>query len=273
MFIDVLKVPEVLEGRFPIVGKNAMEQGMSESFPETADIETSSEGYASRFSGPVGAWMLSVQSRITLNLLAAAGARTVLDVGGGHAQLAKPLLDAGYQVTVLGSASSCRKRIEPMLSSGRMEFVVGNVIALPFQDRSFDAVISFRLLPHCESWEKLIAEMCRVAGRVMVADYPTTQSLNAVAPLFFGAKKRMEGNTRTWRAFSHQEIKAAVEGQEYRVTARQGQFFWPMVIHRMMKAPWVSRMLEGAAGAAGVRSRWGSPVIFSAKRAASTAVA
>ena len=240
---------------------------MSELFPETADIETSSEGYASRFSGPIGAWMLSVQSRITLDRLAASGARTVLDVGGGHGQLTKPLMDAGYQVTVLGSDASCSRRIEPLVSSGRVKFLVGNVIALPFQDRSFDAVISFRLLPHCERWEMLIAEMCRVAGRGVVADYPTTQSLNAVAPLFFGAKKKMEGNTRSWRAFSHQEIDAVIEALGYRVTARQGQFFWPMVIHRMMKAPGVSRVLEGSAGALGLRNRWGSPVIFQAERA------
>ena len=33
----------------------------SNSFPETADIETSSEDYATRFAGKIGAWLLQVQ--------------------------------------------------------------------------------------------------------------------------------------------------------------------------------------------------------------------
>lgn len=239
---------------------------MSECYPETADIETSSDDYATRFSGAIGAWMLDVQARITLGLLAPTGAKTVLDVGGGHGQLAQPLIDAGYAVTVLGSDESCSNRIAPMVSSGVLNFQTGNVIALPFADQSFDAVISFRLLPHCEQWKMLIKEMGRVARLAVVADYPTTQSLNAIAPLFFGAKKKMEGNTRTWRAFSHAEVRGALESQGYRITARRGQFFWPMVLHRMLKTPMLSRVLEGLAGGLGLRSRWGSPVILRAER-------
>jgi hypothetical protein len=34
------------------------------------DVETSSEGYAGRFAGGVGAWFLEAQARITLALLA-----------------------------------------------------------------------------------------------------------------------------------------------------------------------------------------------------------
>ena len=62
-------------------------------FPETADIETSNDDYATRFCGKVGAWMLGMQERGVLKLLAAAVPRgaAVLDVGGGHGQLAEPL--------------------------------------------------------------------------------------------------------------------------------------------------------------------------------------
>ncbi len=60
-------------------------------FPETADIETSSDGYANRFGGKTGAWMLAVQERVTKQLLRDVPASaTVLDVGGGHGQLAIP---------------------------------------------------------------------------------------------------------------------------------------------------------------------------------------
>ena len=52
------------------------------------DVETASDDYAARFAGPVGAWMLQVQERAVLELIAPWPGASVLDVGGGHAQLA-----------------------------------------------------------------------------------------------------------------------------------------------------------------------------------------
>ncbi|MDD2237328.1 MAG: methyltransferase domain-containing protein [Kiritimatiellae bacterium] len=238
---------------------------MSDSVRETADIETSSDGYAARFSGAVGAWMLGVQSGLTLKLLAGSGAKTVLDVGGGHGQLAQPLLEAGYEVTVLGSDASCSRRIAPLIASGALNFQTGHVVELPFEDGSFDAAISFRLLPHCERWETLIGELCRVARKTVVVDYPTSQSFNALGPLFFGAKKKLEGNTRTWRDFRHEEVRHAFESQGFRVVARRGQFFFPMALHRMLKSPALSRCLEAVASFLTLRSSLGSPVILCAE--------
>src|SRR5688500_12863700 len=75
---------------------------------EDADISTSSDDYARRLAGPVGEWLLGMQTRVTLDLIQGLprGA-AVLDVGGGHAQPATPLIDAGYAVTVVGSDLSC----------------------------------------------------------------------------------------------------------------------------------------------------------------------
>ena len=72
-------------------------------FPETADIHTSSDEYATRFSGAAGTWMLDVQEQITRRLLRGFEGSSVLDVGGGHGQLAIPLCRDGWRVTVLGS--------------------------------------------------------------------------------------------------------------------------------------------------------------------------
>src|SRR5512139_706652 len=80
-------------------------------YPETADIETSSEDYAGRFAGPVGAWFLKVQENATLEMLAGYLGCTILDVGGGHGQLTGPLLDNGHNVTVFGSSDVCIERI------------------------------------------------------------------------------------------------------------------------------------------------------------------
>lgn len=63
-------------------------------YPETADIETSSDDYASRFAGATGAWMLDVQRDATIRLMGD-DTDSILDVGGGHGQLARPLCETG----------------------------------------------------------------------------------------------------------------------------------------------------------------------------------
>lgn len=230
-------------------------------FPETADIETSSDAYAARFSGPTGAWMLQVQERIVVRLLSESSTKTVLDVGGGHGQLAGPLCRNGYAVTVLASSDSCKRRVAGLVDAGQCRFQVGNVVRMPFSDRAFDAVVCVRLLPHCGAWPALIAELCRVAAKAVVVDYPTTRSLNRIAPAFFGAKKQIEGNTRTWRMFSPAEIRNEFAKHGYQPEKQVGQFFFPMVLHRMLKCRPLSAAMEGVSRLTGLNAWLGSPVI------------
>ena len=235
----------------------------SSPFPETADIATSNDDYATRFRGATGAWMLRVQEKAVLALLGGMlrpGA-TVLDVGGGHGQLARPLAEAGYKVTVIGSAPSCRHRIRDLVDAGKVAFEVGNVVALPHGDASFDAVVAVRMLTHCSVWPTLVREMCRVSRGVVVTDYPTSQSLNAIAPALFKAKKKFEKNTRTWTLFRHREVRDAFAAAGYAMTGRVGQFFLPMVVHRALKCKPLSALLEGVCRALGLSRLWGTPVV------------
>ncbi|MDP8237140.1 MAG: methyltransferase domain-containing protein [Candidatus Erginobacter occultus] len=231
-------------------------------FRETADIETSSDGYARRFAGPTGRWMLAVQEERTRALLRPYGpGRSILDVGGGHGQLAIPFCREGHRVTVLGSAPECSTRIREAVEHGTCRFCVGNVISLPFPDRSFDLAISFRLLTHCGRWPALVAELCRVARRAVIVDYPTSQSVNRLAPRLFAAKKKLEGDTRTWKLFTHAEVREVFADQGFRESQRYKQFFLPMVAHRMLKCRPLSAGLEALARAAGLTRLAGSPVI------------
>jgi ubiquinone/menaquinone biosynthesis C-methylase UbiE len=86
---------------------------------ETADVETSSDAYAQRFSGAIGAWFLDLQARHLRDLLGhlPRGSR-VLDVGGGYAQFVPMLVEAGFAVTVPGSDPSCSAHLRPWLDSG-----------------------------------------------------------------------------------------------------------------------------------------------------------
>jgi SAM-dependent methyltransferase len=236
------------------------------TFPETADIETSTDEYAARFSGPAGAWMLEMQAGITLGILRKFPGGTVLDVGGGHGQLALPLTEGGWDVTVLGSSPECRKRIAGAVDEGKCRFTVGNVVGLPFPDRSFDVSISFRLLTHCRQWPVLVRELCRVARHAVVVDYPTSQSLNRIAPSLFSLKKRVEVNTRPWALFTHAQVAAEFSACGFPALRRNPQFLLPMVLHRAVGLRGFSAAAERLSSFLGLTRRWGSPVILEAGR-------
>jgi hypothetical protein len=62
---------------------------MSLPIQETPDVETSSEGYARRFSGEVGRYFLETQNATVLDLLAPWPGAKVFDVGGGFSRMSE----------------------------------------------------------------------------------------------------------------------------------------------------------------------------------------
>jgi SAM-dependent methyltransferase len=216
----------------------------------------------------VGRWFLERQAALTIDLLEPwAGAR-VLDVGGGHGQLTRPLVDAGHEVTVYASgAEACGADVRALADSGRIELRCGDLLHAPWDDRTFDAVLSFRLLPHAHHWTALVAELSRLAARAVVVDYPTTRSVNAVSGLFFGAKRGVEGDTRPFTVFRDRDIEDAFAAHGLVPTGRAPQFFFPMVLHRALRSARLARALEGGAALTGLTRALGSPVILRLERA------
>jgi hypothetical protein len=234
---------------------------------EDADIETSSEDYARRFSGSVGRWFLDLQAQITLGLLRdlPAGA-AVLDVGGGHAQLTESLLAAGYDVLVAGSDPACAARLAPWREHPHLRFEVVEIGALPYAARAFDAVLCFRLLPHSVAWTTLVAGLCRVARRAVVVDYPSSRSVNIIADRLFGLKHRIERDTRPYAVFQPAAVRAAFAAQGFQVRHERPQFLLPMVLHRAVGRAALARALELPGRLTGLRRMLGSPVIVRADR-------
>jgi len=236
-----------------------------EIYSQKADIETSSEDYAKRFSGKIGEYFLSLQSDITLKLLKKWQNIKVLDVGGGHAQLAGPLIKNGFNLTVAGSDESCRKRLDKFLSPSSFQFYSCNLLRLPFDDKSFDVVLSFRLLTHEENWKLQISELCRVAKHAVIVDYPDIRSFNILYDLLFGMKKKFEKNTRTYKNFSRKEIIEEFRKNNFGNMTIKPEFFLPMVVHRAIKNVPVLKSMEKLFSILGLTKLLGSPVILRAE--------
>jgi hypothetical protein len=236
---------------------------------DTCDIETSSDEYAARFGGPAGAWMLEVQRQAVRALLGnLPPGSTVLDLGGGHAQVTEALLAANLRVVVAGSDPICRARVKPFLSP-QCQFHVVDMENLPYPDQSFDATLSIRLLGHAADWQGVVAELCRVASRSTILDYASYRSSNLFAEALFPIKQRAEKGVirpRSFRVFRGGAIDTALAQNGFAVSAKVRQFLWPMFLHRVLQSPRASSLLEAPGRLTGLTRVVGSPVLIRADR-------
>lgn len=233
---------------------------------DPVDLETASEGYARRFAGEVGDYFLKVQTEAVLEMLTAWPGARVLDVGGGHAQLAVPLAARGFEVTVAGSEEACRDRLDRLLPPGSFAFQACDLLRLPFAERSFDVVVAFRLLAHMPQWRELIRELCRVADRAVIVDYSDVRSFNLFYGLLFPWKKALEGNTRTFLCFRPGEVLEELARHGFGRPVSHREFFIPMVVHRKVGRAGFTRGVERASAALGLTRAFGSPVVLCVER-------
>jgi ubiquinone/menaquinone biosynthesis C-methylase UbiE len=231
---------------------------------ETPDIASSSEDYACRFSGSAGHYFLEVQSSEVLRLAQAHAAASILDVGGGHAQLTPTLVTHGFDVTVVGSTLDCRERLDRAILPRTFRYVSGDLLDLPFADASFDMVLAFRMLAHLNQWPRFIDELCRVARRAVVVDYPDLRSFNLASRPLFSVKHVVEKNTRPFRCFWRKEVLREFARNGFRAGAVRPQFFFPMALHRLVNCAVVSQLLESPFRWLGLTALFGSPVILCA---------
>lgn len=209
------------------VGSCAAKEGSSISW---YDVHTASDVYADRFAGETGVWMLDRQYELVRAALRAIGATTVLEVGGGHAQLALRLAAEGFDVTVAVSGEEALMRLQ----DSPVATLVAPLDDLPFETASFDAVLSVRLLCHTDEWRGLVREFARIARCGVIVDYPIRSGWQRIAPFLFAWKRRIEKSTHPWIQFTHEEIASAFEKSGFGLKSREGQFALPMVLHRMV---------------------------------------
>lgn len=232
---------------------------------EQADLDPSTDRYARRFEGPAGAWLLSRQTNALRQLIAKWPQSTVLDIGGGHGQVATPLLEDGHHVCVLASSEVALGQIHA-LSSKNLSSKIGKLTVLPYPDRSFDVVTSFRILAHIGAWRGLLREMARVARYAVIVDFPIPAGANALEPFLFGLKRRVEGDTRRFQTISRREVRDCLAELSFTEMNAIGQFVLPMVFHRKLGRPGLSDKLERGLKGIGLGQLIGTPVVLCATR-------
>jgi 2-polyprenyl-3-methyl-5-hydroxy-6-metoxy-1,4-benzoquinol methylase len=234
-------------------------------YPGAPDIESSTPDYQKRFSGKVGGWFLDVQNKATRAVLSKidnSSSLDIADIGGGHGQNVGVITESGHHLTVIGSDESCKQLILPFVDQGKIDFELGDLLSLSFEDRSFDVVLSYRMLAHLQDWKQHISELTRISDNLVIVDFPTIRSVNYFSGSLFGLKNKVEKNTRYYKLFSEQEVVDEFERNGFAPLCRVGQFFFPMALHRAIKIKSISAMLEAVPRFIGLSRYFSSPLIY-----------
>ena len=134
--------------------------------------------------------------RTALRALLPSGGGRLIEVGAGFGRLADEY--AGYEGVVLLDSSEVHvaAAIETVGGDARFEVHLGDALALPFPDASFDVAVCVRVLHHFDDPRPLMAELGRIVrpGGHLVLEYANKRNLKSIA-------RRLMGR-QNWSAFA-----------------------------------------------------------------------
>ena len=87
---------------------------------------------------------------------------SVLDVGCGAGLATNWLADLGFDVTGVDISDGALKEAKKRDKTKTVKYIKADALSLPFEDESFDSVISLDFLEHVYEPEKVIKEISRV---------------------------------------------------------------------------------------------------------------
>ena len=242
------------------------------SYSKYADPETARTFDAKRFGGPIGDLVASTQARVLANLIGTIRHRVILDVGTGTGRAALLLARGGANVTAVDASVEmlgvARRRATEEGASIR--FLVGDAHALDFPDRSFDVALSLRVIMHTPRWRQCIGELCRVAGQLVVVDYPSAHSVAAIESTARRVAHAAGVETEAYRVFTDRAIADAFSSHGFRVRAMHRQFVLPIALHKAIGSRRFTIAAEALLERAGLLRFLGSPVTLVAERCASS---
>lgn len=240
------------------------------SYTLYADAATASTFDERRFGGPIGDLVAKEQAAVLANFVGRIQDRVILDVGTGTGRAALLFAAGGAKVTAVDASQQmlavARQRATRQSLSVR--FVQGDAHDLQFLDRSFEVVVSLRVLMHTPEWQQGISELCRVSDRLVVFDYPSSHSVALVQSVGRKVLHRLGARNEPYRVFSDGEIDAALDRSGFRVVNRHRQFVLPIALHKAIGSRRFTKRSERLLETVGLVDLFGSPVTILAERCA-----
>jgi ubiquinone/menaquinone biosynthesis C-methylase UbiE len=221
-----------------------------------------------RFGGPIGNLVARTQARVLANMIGRIHGRSILDVGTGTGRAAVLMARGGANVTGVDASEEMlavarRRAADEMLN---VTFMRGDAHALAFDDRSFDAVVCFRVLMHVPDWRRCLAELCRAANRVVVFDYPSATSAALIQSLARRAGRVVGVKTEAYRVFRGRTIARELQKNGFRVRSVHRQFVLPIQLHKAIGSRGFTVRIERLLDRLGLLRVCGSPVTVCAER-------
>jgi ubiquinone/menaquinone biosynthesis C-methylase UbiE len=224
-----------------------------------------------RFGGPIGSLVASTQARVLTNMVGRVHERPILDVGTGTGRAALLLARGGARVTGVDAS-------EQMLAVARQRaadegvkaaFQLGDAHDLAFPDRAFDVAVSLRLLMHTPKWQRCISELCRVADRLVIVDYPSATSAALIESTMRRILHRAGMATEPYQVFRQRTIKEAFESCGFQIRSVHRLFVLPIALHKAIGSRRLTVATEHLLDRAHLLNTFGSPVTLVAERCAS----
>jgi 2-polyprenyl-3-methyl-5-hydroxy-6-metoxy-1,4-benzoquinol methylase len=242
------------------------------SYSHYADPSTARTFDDRRFGGPIGDLVAATQARVLSNFIGRIQHREVLDVGTGTGRAALLLARGGAKVTAVDASEAMLEvaRARAAAEGLSVSFQIGDAHALDFPDRSFDAVVCLRVLMHTPRWRACVAELCRVAERLVVVDYPAAASFALLESAGRRVTHRLGRKTEPYRVFTDRTIAAAFDRSGFRVRSMHRQFVLPIALHKAIGSRRLTTGVEGVLDRVGLLNAFGSPVSIVAERCASS---
>jgi ubiquinone/menaquinone biosynthesis C-methylase UbiE len=245
--------------------------GRHYSYELYADPKMAESFEGMRFSGPIGRLVAESQEQVIAEFLEPLAGVRVLDVGTGTGRGAIALAARGARVTGVDASAEmlavARRRATE--SGVEVDFVQGDAHGLHFDDRSFEVVLCLRVLMHTPDWRKSLGELCRVASRAVVFDYPALMSAAALQSAARHAANAAGARTEAYRVFADRSVRATLAANGFRVARLDRQFVLPIAVHKKVGSASATQRIEGALKRIGVNWLLGSPVTVLAERCAS----
>ena len=223
-----------------------------------------------RFGGPIGEYVAGSQARVLANMVGRIKDRSIVDVGTGTGRAAILMARGGARVTAVDASEEMLEVAKERAAAERLKirFVRGDAHALQFADREFDVAICLRVLMHAPDWRRCVTELCRVAERLVIFDYPAALSVALVESLSRRLVHTLGARTEAYRVFSDRAIRQALAESNFRVRSVHRQFVMPIQLHRAIGSRKFTIWSEEVLDRVGLLKRFGSPVTVVAERCA-----